>query len=175
MNLKCSIILSALFISSYFSCSFSQVNESADIVFKNKNSIQFELFGHGFLYSFNYERIVLNKSHFKTSGQVGLSYYPASSGIINIWIPVAVNEIFSLNNRHHIELGMGCIFSKDIDYEWDNFFSGRLGYRYQKPDGKFVLRIGFTPLFDGISSSGIGNKFSHHFIPYGGIAVGYSF
>ena len=49
---------------------------------ENKNSIQIELGGHGLFYSINYERIIINGDRFKTTGQLGISYYPPNTGII---------------------------------------------------------------------------------------------
>ena len=37
-------------------------------IFENKNSVQLELGGHGAFYSVNYERLILNKPRFKTTG-----------------------------------------------------------------------------------------------------------
>lgn len=59
---------------------------------------------------------------------------------------------------------------------WTYGLSGRLGYRYQKPDGRFLWRIGFTPLlqrerpglyYDPTAPFRI-------FTPWGGVSVGYA-
>ena len=65
--------------------------------------------------------------------------------------------------RHFAEVGLGTSFfygddklihranppSEDDRYE--NYFSihltGRVGYRFQKPDGGLFLRVGYTPLY----------------------------
>lgn len=153
---------------------FGQKATIPTLSFKTNNSIQFELFGHGLFYSFNYERILVNGQKFKTTGQAGIAYYPPKTGIIDIWIPVGINELYSFNS-HHLEFGLGYVFIneatrtddyKEISREWNGFLSGRIGYRYQKPDGRFIFRVGFTPLFE------------YEFIefhPLGGLTVGYSF
>ena len=146
--------------------------------FKYKNSVQLEIGGHGGFYSFCYERIVLNASRFKTAIQAGVAYYPPKTGVIDLWIPVAANELISFN-KHHIEIGIGYVFiyeavrdqeNEPILWQWNNFLTGRIGYRYQKPDGRLILRLGFTPLAEGWPKS---NYYGFH--PLGGFAIGYSF
>jgi len=43
---------------------------------------------------------------------------------------------------------------------------GNFGYRHQKPNGRFIFRIGFTPLYE------LDGKELH---PSGGLSFGYSF
>jgi len=154
---------------------FSQESKMSNMSFNNCNSIQIELFGHGLFYSLNYERIVINGERFKTSAQLGFSYYPPSTGVRDIWIPFLLNEIMSFKN-HHIELGMGYIFINEavrtVDNEvesrfWDGILTGRIGYRYQKPGGRLMLRVAFTPLLEYSEPK--------EFHPSGGLAIGYSF
>jgi hypothetical protein len=144
-------------------------------IFQNKNSFQIEFGGHGLVYSINYERILINAPHFKTTAQFGLSYYPPSTGVRDIWAPVCINELYSLGN-HHIEGGIGYIVIREAirdmdnnpdEWFWSGVFTGRFGYRYQKPDGHLVLRAGFTPFME--------HGTAHEFHPSGGISVGYSF
>jgi hypothetical protein len=154
--------------------SFGQKEPIPSQNFSNKNSIQFELFGHGLLYSFNYERIILNGQKFKTTVQAGIAYYPPKADIRDIWIPVLINELYSFD-KHHIEIGFGYVFIneaiRDIDddvisRDWNALMTGRIGYRYQKPDGRFIFRVGFTPIYE---------YEYNEFHPSGGLTVGYSF
>lgn len=154
---------------------FSQNIEQDEFTFDHKNSVQIELFGHGLFYSLNYERIILNKSRFKTAAQVGMSYYPPKTGLIELWIPVAVNEILSFD-KHHFEMGLGYVFTNESETVMVNgelkeriggFITGRIGYRYQKPQGRILLRAGFTPFLEYQSTS--------EFHPSGGLAIGYNF
>ncbi|MDX1671436.1 MAG: hypothetical protein R3211_03785 [Balneolaceae bacterium] len=91
-----------------------------------------------------------------------------------ITIPVMVNHLSGTGN-HHLELGGGITiitFSEnDPDEDLLDLSSGSavaatatVGYRYQKPEGGFLFKIGFTPLtnFDV-------------FLPWGGISLGYAF
>jgi hypothetical protein len=146
-------------------------------IFENKNSVQLEFGGHGAFYSVNYERLILNKPRFKTTGQVGFSYYPPKTGTIDLWMPILVNELYSFG-KHHIELGAGYIFTNEalrdgnlnaISRSWNGFLTGRIGYRYQKPAGRFLIRVAFTPVIEvqNINESG--------FHPLAGVSFGYSF
>jgi hypothetical protein len=152
--------------------------DTMEMRFAYKNSVQAELGGHGLFYSLNYERILFNGKRFKTSGQVGFAYYPPSTGIIDLWIPVEISELISIK-KHHIELGIGYVIMNESrrgennsvsSRKWEGLYSSRIGYRYQKPNGRFLLRVSFTPLFGHLSDSEI---FEFH--PLGSVALGYSF
>jgi hypothetical protein len=156
----------------------SSIQANDSLRFTYKNSVQFELGGNGGFYSFNYERIILNGKRFKTSGRVGVAYYPPSSGIIDLWIPVLINEIYSFG-KHHIELGLGYAFTysatRDAEnnpsnWEWEGFYTGRLGYRYQKPNGRLILRAAFTAFLEGPPPF-----IYYNFHASGGVALGYAF
>lgn len=144
--------------------------------FSHPNSIQLDLGGHGLFYSLNYERIILNYPRWKTSAQVGIAYYPPATGILDVWMPVGANEMFSFG-KHHVEGGLGFVWvresgrdlnNKPVHWFWSHFASGRLGYRYQKPDGRFLFRVAFTPLLDVDANS-------CEFHPLGGGTIGYAF
>jgi hypothetical protein len=154
--------------------------------FVKLNSVQLELGGHGLVYSLNYERILLNYNRFKLAGQVGFSYYPPFTGFIDYWIPISINGMFSIRN-HHIELGSGFIinrvssrdfYNNAIDWDWEGFLSARIGYRYQKPDGHFLFRAGFTPVLEINFLSKlkpVNSGFISGFHPLPAVAFGYSF
>ena len=153
---------------------YGQETKEITTIFNHKNSVQLELFGHGLFYSLNYERVVLNRSLFKTTAQVGISYYPPKTGIMELWIPVLVNELISFK-AHNLELGGGYIFTNEPvlfpesahHRSWGGFLTGRVGYRYQKPNGHLILKAAFTPIFEYR-----GNDWFH---PSGGLSVGYAF
>jgi hypothetical protein len=146
--------------------------------FQTRNSFQVDLGGHGLFYSLNYERILLNGGRFKTASQAGVSYYPASTGIRDIWIPMGINEVFSFG-QHHMEAGIGYMPIREAtrdpennpsEWFWSHMVTGRIGYRYQKPGGRLILRAAFTPVLE-IEILDHGDEFH----PLGGISVGYSF
>lgn len=141
--------------------------------FAHRTSIQGELFGHGLFYSVNLEQVIWNKPKIKTTIQAGYAGYPGDVFIPN-WIPVTINEIFSFG-KHHAEFGLGPIFTTEMGHDiegeeerqWDVFWGFRLGYRYQKTDGHWIYRIGFTPILDNFDFRDL------H--PSGTIAIGYCF
>ncbi|MFA6058014.1 MAG: hypothetical protein WC756_07435 [Taibaiella sp.] len=142
--------------------------------FKYKNTAQIELMGLGAAYSLNYERNVVNLAHVKISFQLGAAYLPPSTGWINLHFPVSINQLISFN-RHHIELGIATMFTfSEVrhdaplrDYDFENFLAVKIGYRYQKPNGRMQYKILFTPVIE----------YEHHneFTPWGGITIGYNF
>jgi hypothetical protein len=111
-----------------------------------QNSLQVELGGHGVFLSVNYERLFFPDKRFKTSIQGEASF--------NFWsffFPVLVNEIVSFN-QHHIELGIGYIPAFEGSTFWrfsDTYATARAAYRFQRPNGRFIFRSGFTPIFGG--------------------------
>ncbi len=144
--------------------------------FSHSNSIQLELLGQGNFYSINYERILLNGTLIKSAVNAGIAFYPPVLDLPNFAAPFSINEIVSFGN-HHSELGLGCILVFDVFNpaegnvdlrEFNVFYTGRLGYRFQKPAGKYLFRIGFTPILDLSDDRA-------ELIPWGGLSVGYSF
>jgi len=164
------IITLLIFLNYLFNPAQSQETEKSHKNFSNLNSVQFEIMGGGGFYSLNYERIIFNGQNFKTTGQIGLSFYPRFIVSYETFIiPISLNEIISFN-KNHIEFGLGgSIINEDLfrknERSWGYLLTGRLGYRYQKPEGKFLFRAGFVPLFN----------FLGDFYPWGALSIGYSF
>jgi hypothetical protein len=79
----------------------------------NPNSVQLDIGSFDLFYSLHYERIILNRNKFSTAGRVGISYLRATFGTKHIYIPLEINEIYSLKN-HHIEIGLGYIMNSDV-------------------------------------------------------------
>lgn len=162
---------------------FGQTEKNSDSKFRYRNSAELELGGHGLFYSFNYERVLVNHNKLKTTLQAGLAYYPHSTNVNTVWIPVSINELISFG-KHHIELGVGVVDLKDdgyyIGYSFGEFVRDnelaqglRLGYRYQKPQCKFLFKATFTPLF--FYSYYNKRIISSEWYPLGGITFGYNF
>jgi hypothetical protein len=137
------------------------------------NSIYFEALGNGGLYSVNYDRLFTDNF----GGRLGLMYlsevdifFVAAEDILIF--PATLN--YFIGEKHKLELGAGVVFASvsntrafgfKSDSDGSNIVgTATIGYRYQKPDGGFLFRVGFTPLF---GSEGIE--------PWGGISLGYSF
>lgn len=137
------------------------------------NSIYFELFGNGGLYSINYDRLFTEN----IGGRIGFMYLPSIDFVLTsaeniIVVPVMLNYLAGENSR--LELGAGIVFVSVDDVGFFGFKSSKggsavagtavIGYRYQPKDGGFLFRIGLTPFF-----SGNGAEVS------GGLSLGFSF
>ena len=169
-------ILVSIVLFFWFGTSFSQESSINYIV--NPNSLQIEIGGNGLVYSLSFERILINGNKLKTSAQLGFAYYPEFIGILEFWAPVQITEIISFGN-HHLEVGLGYIpiraSTREPDksiasWDWYSLYTGRVGYRYQPPDSKWLLRAGYTPIimhepnssnkFETIHSAGLGMGFA---------------
>ncbi len=160
-----------------FSCLFAtgQPSDSFYNTSIKSSSVQLELLGNGFAYSVSYEHILINKSKFKTAAQIGVEYLPPNASV-DFVLPVQVCQLYSFE-KHHLELGIGYSFIFDLWNEEKNkqmsgIFTGRIGYRFQKPDGKFLMRIGFIPLRTHYRS--IEGEY-YKIEAWGGISFGYAF
>jgi hypothetical protein len=149
--------------------------------FSHRNSFHLELGGTAGYYSVNYERNLINLSRFKTSGQLGFGYLPGEC--CDLRIPAGIIEQISFTN-HHIEIGIGYMSVRELTRDdmgalnriWTDILTGRIGYRFQKPDGRLILKIGFTPLLQrerpGLNYNP--NAPFKVFAPMGGVSVGYA-
>jgi len=142
----------------------------------NRNALYLEFGGIGGFGSLNYERIFPVKRLFAVGLRVGFSTYKIKDYTRkfnpDIILPLAVNGFFGKN--HKLEVGFGQVFSNTIQA---NDLTGNperiskihanftLGYRYQKAQGKLLLRCGYTPLIDSY-------QFYRH---WAGASVGYTF
>lgn len=169
-----------LLLTTFAVSSFAQKKlKKTDDRFVYKNTAQLEIFGHGVLYSLNYERNLLNYNHFKTSFQAGVSFYPAPIDIRSrLWVPISFNQLFSLK-QHHVELGLGFVLTQFQNYSdgdgrmfykesFDPLMSAKIGYRYQKPNGRMQYKVLFTPMLERQYGQ-------YDFHPLGGITIGYNF
>jgi hypothetical protein len=145
-----------------------------------KNALYFEVGGNGFIYSLNYERIILEKPNFKTAIRGGAGFVP-NNFIFNVnsyFFPVEIVGLFG-KKSHHFELGVGNTLMvgsvesyNHEEFKWNTsptyhlFIPVRIGYRYQRREGGFVFRAGATPILD--------YRFVR-IVPMAGISVGKSF
>lgn len=165
------IILGLIFTtSSLYSQSLITFKQSES----KKNSIFVEGLGHGFLYSLNYERLILNKGKYQLSGQVGISYYGKDSGIIPLWMPISLNQTINFSQSKFFEVGIGKMLINDgVDYGNGVFVDNyqleswifRIGYKQYLKNDKFLLKIAYTPILLDKSD----------FIHWGGVSFGYRF
>ena len=163
---------------------------SEQFLFSRKNSLNFEAFGHGLYYSFSYERILINDYHFRLALQLGVAVYPYPDQI-DIWVPVSINYVrpIGAKRKHHIEIGLGHVLRYDQVYNgyirnpWQTFITAKVGYRYQKPSGRWIFKMLFTPFYEydrkNFSSTPVPKSF-HNIIdgngfPSGALSIGYTF
>lgn len=124
------------------------------------NSFYLELVGMGRLYSVNYDRLFTENF----GARIGFMYFAADqfaffNDVEILLIPTTLNFLVG-TGKHKFELGAGPVFVSGSGVGW----TGTIGYRYQKDEGGFMWRIGFTPLLAG-----------GKFFPSGGISLGFSF
>jgi hypothetical protein len=137
-----------------------------------RNAFYVELLGNGLIYSMNYDRLFTDQ----LSGRVGLMFLGAADdeggSAAVAATPLMVNYLFGRGNSH-FEAGAGLLVISgavdEVPGEEDEAFSGAigtgtLGYRYQRPGGGFVFRVGLTPFFS-----------TQAFGPWFGISFGYGF
>jgi len=118
-----------------------------DSVRARKNAFYFELFGSGTMYSVNYERLLPVNSFVSFSARLGASM----DHIGSYYFPVLANVIAG-NKGHYGEFGFGTTIDLTqysfIDVWEVNFLrTFNIGYRYQKPGGKWLYRIALTPIW----------------------------
>lgn len=153
--------------------SFGQVEE-IDLNINKRNTIMLEGLGHGFAYSINYERILLDLPRTATTIQIGFAYYGENNVAIPLWMPVTMNQLFQTKKNQYIEIGLGKMLNDDgtyisrdsfiNDYRFDDWVF-RLGYRLHSNNGKWVFRGGYTPIYQDVGE----------LIHWGALAVGYRF
>ncbi len=136
----------------------------------NQNRIYFELLGKGMFYSFNYEREIIKlNDNIGFNLSAGFSLVPGLTSLensIDLFLPFEVNCIYSFGN-HHAVLGYGTTYwsYKVNDIEIDNsnlslqpaepslvpihewFAHMTFEYRFMKPEGGIMVKIGYNPLF----------------------------
>jgi len=138
-----------------------------------KNQVYLELGGSGLTYSINYERLV--SENFALRGGIGIT--PGLLFIDGTLFTIPVSGSYLIGGDFSkLELGLGAnyITSTDIDFfslPLGSFsliaFDGIIGYRGGNPNGGFIFRIAFNPMYS--------SEFDPEFLPYGLISFGYGF
>lgn len=144
-----------------------------DVNAQKNNVIYAELGGNAYYYSINYEHSFSN--YYVARGGMGVA--PG-----NFIFPLLFGKYFG-NGNHHVELDLGLTYVhgemnpnnsyQEIVTRSQYFVTGFLGYRYQNPDKKFLLRVGYTPLYKIHDSySPFDSNFMFH---WGGVSYGFRF
>ncbi|MBC6368054.1 hypothetical protein [Algoriphagus sp. AK58] len=171
-----------------FSSHFSVFAQSEPESFTAKHAVYLEVGGSSGRYAINYSKIFHQNGKLKLNASAGFSMWRNElKDFKTIWLPVVPLEVSALygKSKHHLEMGFGFTSLLDRGLEFkseslelkdrvaiDAFIPLRVGYRYQKPDGGFFFRIGYTPIINFPPRTG-GNW---SFYPYHvGISFGKSF
>ncbi|MDP2042510.1 hypothetical protein [Algoriphagus sp.] len=155
--------------------------------FTAKNAVYLEVGGSSGRYAVNYSKIFHQKGKLKLNASAGFTMWRDKLNSKTTWLPVIPLEVtaFYGKSNHHLEMGFGVTSYLGRTLErisgtfelreilvYDAFIPLRVGYRYQKPEGGFFFRFGYTPIIDFPPRTG-GNW---SFNPYhAGISFGKSF
>lgn len=172
---------------SVFLVSFETIAQKEAEEFTAKRSVYLGIGGTSGRYAVNYGKIIHQKEKLKLNASVGFSMWDHRADSRTTWLPVVPVELsaFYGKSNHHLELGIGVIsyLTRSLTFDEDRLeiidevvFSAtalfRVGYRYQKPEGGFFLRVGYTPAVE----LPIGSANQWDFQPiWGGISLGTSF
>ena len=116
-----------------------------------KNVIYLEGLGNGWGCSINYERNLGDNKHGFMTFRIGGTFSTEGDGY---FFPLLLNQVYDKNKNHHVEVGGGVMLPFGI---WrEKFFfdtyrfaaTANIMYRYQKPNGHFIARVGWTPLIN---------------------------
>jgi len=136
------------------------------------NSLYFEAFGNGIVYSINYEHLFTDN----LGGRIGFMYLPSLDIIFTsteslITVPIILN--YFIGGNHKLELGGGIVYVSvaEIDFLGLKDKNGGsavigtavVGYRYQPKHSGFLFKIGLTPFFNkegAFVSGGVGIGFN---------------
>lgn len=205
-------ITTYLFILSIFYSTAQETDSSSNTI--QKNTFYIEAFGQGLYDSFSFDHLFNTEYKVKNSISGGVTYCNIDYLYV-IAAPVSYNFIFG-QKKHHLELGIGLtamlLDQKDINasqlyvdqygnlqnnsyigYQVDlySYFTPKIAYRYQKPEGGFFFRLAFTPALAGINRIGSpigGNNKGYYYyeffssaaffdsraFPWAGISFGYT-
>jgi hypothetical protein len=121
-----------------------------------KTNLYFEIGGAGFT-SINIERQRQIAKEVKVYARAGLGFYPSKLGIfgqqteLSGVLPIMLGFNFGKGNAS-LETGFGLTLglddSRDVNGGKSNtikWIDGTIGFRYQRPDRKFLFRAGYTP------------------------------
>lgn len=143
--------------------------------FSAMNAAYFEVAGNGDTYSINFERLFFQQAELKAGLRIGVGsnffFLPEEPTTYPI-VPVEAVGLFGRREKH-FEFGLGYTrrFTDDPDL-LQNMYFGRLGFRYQRPEGGLVVRVALTPF---LSSEANVRTPGLALVPRFGLSVGRSF
>ncbi len=184
--------LRASFLAGFLSFSFLVLNSfdasaqrlAVDAAKGTNNHVMYlEFGGAGYIYSVNYERLLLHRKTFAMFARVGFEYIPFGYADRLVHFPLGTNFTFG-QKKHRFEAGLAALFRMNFDpgvgfgegFYLTNpptriFIAPSAGYRFHaKPNEwgeSFFLRVTFTPI---IGMDVFQSK--PYFLPHGGISIG---
>ncbi len=139
-----------------------------DTINESSNAVYFELLGSaGYLYNVTYDRVIIARENKKISVALGVQIQDNLNISAQNTISPQINYVFGKKSR--LELGFGYYWH--LEDKKVNSYIFRFGYRYQKKNQPF-FKIAFTPVY---TQSLPIFKNGWLLLPYGGVAIGYSF
>jgi hypothetical protein len=163
MNFSSKPVLIGFFLV-FLTLSQSTFAQTEPETFTAKNAIYLELGGSSGRYAVNYSKIFHQKGKLKLNASAGFSMWRDQlNDFKTIWLPVIPLEVSALygKSNHHLEMGFGVtsFLGRTLDFNSETleledkvvfgaFIPVRIGYRYQKPEGGFFFRFGYTPIID---------------------------
>jgi hypothetical protein len=140
-SIRTCLLITVTILLSSSSIVYSQSENIKDIGL-NKNAIYGNV-GIGGLYltaTGYYERIITQNNKISSFVKAGVGGY-ALWGIGGQYI-LAQYGILTGAKKHHLELGVGPNYFLNGDLQGELPFTATLGWRIQKPRGKFIFRMG---------------------------------
>lgn len=137
------------------------------------NQVYLELGGCGITYTLNYERLL--SKNFALRGGIGIT--PGFLFVDGTIFTIPLTGSYLIGEGYSkLELGLGATYLTTTDIDIFGLpagsssliaFDGIIGYRGGSPNGGFIFRIAFNPMYS--------SDFDPNFIPYGLVSFGFGF
>ena len=117
------------------------------------NAVYFELFGNGGVFSVNYERALTPRVRLRGGVASWTSESFFSDAETSFTTFPLMLQFVQGGGAHHAEAGAGVLLghgSREFSVDESGGFVslvGLIGYRYEPPQRRLVLRAGFTPFY----------------------------
>ena len=138
-----------------------------------QNQVYLELGGLGLIYSLNYERFLSQNFTLRA----GLGVTPGLLFVDGTIFTIPISGSYLIGDGYSkLELGLGVTYLTTTDIDIFGLpagsnsliaFDGIIGYRGGSPNGGFIFRVAFTPMYS--------SDFAPNFIPYGLVSFGFGF
>jgi hypothetical protein len=147
---------------------------------RKTNSVYFEAFGNGIVYSINFDKLIYQHNEDFFSMRYGLNYLPEIKDYSDYKVYGLIlepNYLIDLGRDNFFEIGMSIsLFRLLNDYYPSTLvlFSPRLGVRYQPHNKGNFFRIGLTPIVPLHADEALDNFHAAH-MAYLGIGLGITY